>query len=244
MAGISIGTPTTTSVTVYLSSLDTEWEEGIRTAYWYLGSPNGGIPTENAYYKAKTASIANKASSGGQVTFTGLEPDTDYYVLCVVYHGSKWLNEFTGQVWTDSEGSGGGGGAIGSVATWSWNASNGIATTSQTLAAYSAVTELTSVKNFSYLVWNDMVNKVKEILDATGNSWDSFYANYENTKMTSSDKTLTAKRFNSLRYNIGSHYSTGIEEVKKGDTVLGSYFRLLASKMNFWIYELQGDVEH
>ena len=84
-------------------------------------------------------------------------------------------------------------------------------------------------------MWNDLCDKVKEILDATGGSWDSTYATYANTKMTSSNKTLTATKFNSLRYNIGSHYSTGITDVDTNDDVLGSYFTKLASCINGWI---------
>ena len=122
-----------------------------------------------------------------------------------------------------------------SITKWSWTASNGNASASQTQAAYSAVVDKTAVTNFSYLVWNDLCDKVKEILDATGGSWDSTYATYANTKMTSSNKTLTATKFNSLRYNIGSHYSTGIADVAPNDDVLGSYFTKLASCINGWI---------
>ena len=122
-----------------------------------------------------------------------------------------------------------------SITKWSWTASNGNASASLTQAAYSAVVNKTAVTNFSYLVWNDLCDKVKEILDATGGSWDSTYATYANTKMTSSNKTLTATKFNSLRYNIGSHYSTGIADVASNDDVLGSYFTKLASCINGWI---------
>lgn len=122
-----------------------------------------------------------------------------------------------------------------SITKWSWTASNGNASASLTQAAYSAVVNKTAVTNFSYLVWNDLCDKVKEILDATGGSWDSTYATYANTKMTSSNKTLTATKFNSLRYNIGSHYSTGITDVYPNDDVLGSYFTKLASCINGWI---------
>ena len=122
-----------------------------------------------------------------------------------------------------------------SITKWSWTASNGNASASLTQAAYSAVVDKTVVTNFSYLVWNDLCDKVKEILDATGDSWDSTYATYANTKMSSSNKTLTATKFNSLRYNIGSHYSTGISDVYTNDDVLGSYFTKLASCINGWI---------
>ena len=53
--------------------------------------------------------------------------------------------------------------------------------------------------------------------------------------MGPTDKTLTAERFNSLRFNIGIFLSTGIPEVSSGDIVLGSYFLTLADSLNAWI---------
>lgn len=120
-------------------------------------------------------------------------------------------------------------------ALWSWSASNGSATTSQTQSAYTAITNKTATTNFSYLVWNDMVDKVKAALDCVGESWDSTYATYENTKMSSSDKILTATRFNSLRFNIGSHEATGIADKSKDEYVYGEYFTILTDKLNTWI---------
>jgi hypothetical protein len=63
------------------------------------------------------------------------------------------------------------------------------------------------------------------------------YGSYDDTKMTTDgDYTLTAKKFNSLRYNIGSRkVSTGITEKKRGDPVLGSYFITLTDCINDWI---------
>lgn len=121
------------------------------------------------------------------------------------------------------------------VSKWSWSASNGSATASQTSAAYSAVNNKGKTSAFSYLVWNDMVDKVKAILDAIGESWNSSFASYSNTRMSSSDKNMTAVRFNSLRYNIGLRYSTGITTRSKGDVIYGSYFITLASCINGWI---------
>ncbi len=118
---------------------------------------------------------------------------------------------------------------------WSWTASNGSATDTQTQNAYAAVTNKTAVTNFSYLVWNDMVDKVKAVLDSTGESWSTNFATYAETRMSSSDKAITAKRFNSLRFNIGSHSSTGITDRAKGDYIYGWYFTTLASSLNSWI---------
>lgn len=121
------------------------------------------------------------------------------------------------------------------ITKWSWQASNGTATASITSTAYNAVVNKTAVTNFSYLVWNDLVDKVKEVLDYIGDTWSANYATYSNTKMTSSDKTLTASRFNSLRFNIGKHYSTGINDVAPNDDVLGRYFTTLTTCLNAWI---------
>lgn len=124
---------------------------------------------------------------------------------------------------------------IPTVEPWSWTASNGSASATATRTAHAAVTGRGKTTSFSYLVWNDMVDKVREILEAKGLSWDARFASYANTKMTSSDKVISAARFNSLRFNIGSHYSTGIDTVGRGDLVYGSYFTTLTNCVNEWI---------
>lgn len=129
------------------------------------------------------------------------------------------------------------------VEPWDWAASNGEASAAQTAAAYSAVTGGGSCADFSHLVWNDMCDKVQEVIDALGSSWvthdnntDEDLPDLESTKMTSSDKTLTAKRYNALRLNVGSRYSTGIASVSAGDSISGqTHFVTLMSKVNEWI---------
>lgn len=129
-------------------------------------------------------------------------------------------------------------GGVGSISRWDWNSSNGQASSSATKAAYTAITNNGETSSFSYLVWNDIVDKVLEVLEASGENWDrngSTYLTAESTKMTSSDKVLTAARFNSLRWNIGLHSSTGISDRSKGDIVYGNYFTKLTSALNSWI---------
>ena len=121
------------------------------------------------------------------------------------------------------------------VDLWSWSASNGSATATQTSAAHTAVTSNGEVSNFSYLVWNDLVDKIYEAITADDGSWNTKFASYSATRMSSSDKTLTATRFNSARYNVGLHYSTGINDVSTGDTVLGEYFTTITSSLNSYI---------
>ena len=118
---------------------------------------------------------------------------------------------------------------------WSWTSSNGSATDEETQAAYYAIMKKGLTSKFSHRVWNDMVNKVKAVLDRIGNPWNATYATYADTLMSDSDTVLTATRFNSLRHVIGIYYSTGISEVAKGDPVLGSYFIILAKSLNGWI---------
>lgn len=124
------------------------------------------------------------------------------------------------------------------VDPWDWTASNGEATADQTVIAYDVVNNPDSSRNvayFSYLVWNDLVDKVFEAWEADDGSWNSKYLSYNATRMTSSDRTLTAARFNSLRYNIGVNVSTDIDEVAKGDTVYGWYFERMTNCLNKWI---------
>lgn len=122
-----------------------------------------------------------------------------------------------------------------SVKLWNWSSSNGDATATQTQAARTAIRTQGAISDFSYLVWNDLVSKVKETLTAVGSSWNTAYLSFSDTKMSSSDKTLTAARFNSVRYNIdriGTSADTELELVEPGDKVLGSYFTTLTTALN------------
>ena len=115
---------------------------------------------------------------------------------------------------------------------WDWDAN------SSRRAAYDAITGQGLLSEFHYTVWNDMCDKCMEILDAIGDSWDDYYCSFSNTKMSSSNKEMTAKRFNSLRYNIGIHYSTGLtdtQHIYTGATIYGWYFTRLTDCMDNWI---------
>ena len=124
------------------------------------------------------------------------------------------------------------------VKPWDWDASNGKASAAVTKAAHTAITKRGATTDFSYLVWNDLVDKVVEALTADGDSWNtnnSKYLSSSSTKMSPSDKVLTAKRFNALRWNIGRKYSTDITDRSRGQQVLGSYFTTLTDALNSWI---------
>lgn len=200
-----------------MAGLDASWNEGTRTVYWYIDGEMDG-----------TSSLPNGVSSGGSHTFRGLDAGTEYTIQAEVKHDPTGLDSwFSASATTDDP-------AI-QVDRWSWTSSNGSASSAQTSTAYSAITNHGNLSDFSYLVWNDLCDKVMEVLDATGGSWDSEYASYSATRMSSGDRNLTARRFNSLRFNVGSHVSTGIQEVSSGDVVYGHYFTTVTNALNEWI---------
>lgn len=133
------------------------------------------------------------------------------------------------------------------ISKWSWTSSNGSANASLTSAAYDAVYYKQDTKNFSHLVWNDMVKKVNDVIEAYSSNadWDSSYATYNDTKMNSTPYYLTAVIFNSIINNIeivGNYlnlgYHTDIGKVDPGDYVYGEYFLTLAEYINDCIDKL------
>lgn len=211
---------TTDSISARLVGINTDYPNNkVRVTFYVAGS------------KVSSFTFAGVPSSGTTkwMTKTGLKSGTRYSVSIEAEDlVTGWSNSWSDRVTTDKI----------LVSAWSWSSSNGTASASQTKAAYTALTNNGSTSDFSYLVWNDMCSKVIEIENAAGLTWSTKYASYADTKMSSSDKVLTATRFNSLRYNIGRSYSTDIKEVFSGDTVYAWYFTTLARCMNSWIDQL------
>lgn len=142
-------------------------------------------------------------------------------------------------------------------AIWDWNIQNVNATADQTKTAYRAVTGKGNTKDFSYVVWNDLCDKVNSILSYDGRTWatkqsgsSATYLDLANTKMTGSNQNLTATRFNALRFNIGARYSVpvpsnpddesqaGVPYATAGAKVYGRYFTRLTDYINAWIESL------
>lgn len=211
---------TTDSISARLVGINTDYPNNkVRVTFYVAGS------------QVSSFTFTGVPSSGTTkwMTKTGLKPGTRYSVSIEAEDlVTGWSNSWSDRVTTDKI----------LVSAWSWSSSNGTASASQTKAAYTALTNNGSTSDFSYLVWNDMCSKVIEIENAAGLTWSTKYASYADTKMSSSDKVLTATRFNSLRYNIGRSYSTGINEVASGDTVYAWYFTTLARCMNEWIDQI------
>jgi hypothetical protein len=225
MAYVSFVSRTDTSISVRLAGLDTTYDGNIITVNWKAGT---GISNLRSY---GTMTLSNKISQSGSFTFSGLSPSTKYHIRATVSaSGCGQSYDFDEDFWTEDP-------PQPQVEKWDWFSSD------ERRNAYYAVTGKGNTTDFSYLVWNDMCAKVREIREAVGNigSWDTangLYLSYNNTLMSWSDKTLTAARFNSLKYQIGSQYGTGISDVSRGDTVYGHYFTTLTSRMNGWIDSL------
>lgn len=207
-------TATSTTITAYLAGLDTEYSKDDRVCTWYV----------NGVWKG-TSTLKKQVSSGGSFKFTDLSPGTGYAIMCSI-KAPSWADpvELDDVCYTEEI----------TVEYWSWDHSNGEATDLQTVNAYNAVRNKGYTSDFHRNVWNDLVMKVSEVLDYYGYSWDDNYATYSGTRM-GSDTTITAKKFNSLRWNVGIHYSTGIQEKYPGDIILGQDFLTLAQKINEWI---------
>ena len=211
---------TTDSISARLVGINTDYPNNKKRVTFYVAGS-----------QVSSFTFTEVPSSGTTkwMTKTGLKPGTRYSVSIEVEDlVTGWSNSWSDRVTTDKI----------LVSAWSWSSSNGTASASQTKAAYTALTNNGSTSDFSYLVWNDMCSKVIEIENAAGLTWSTKYASYADTKMSSSDKVLTATRFNSLRYNIGRSYSTGINEVASGDTVYAWYFTTFARCMNEWIDQI------
>jgi hypothetical protein len=150
-----------------------------------------------------------------------------------------------------------------SIVKWDWYSANGDnASASQTISAYNALNGTgtgRNTKNFSHDVWDDMVDKVKEICDEVVGWWDSasYGLSYANTKAIANangEYVLTADMFNTLRNNLEiagiseklglSKIPTGTSSgqiphpVNAGDTVFGHYFITLTDYMNSCIDKL------
>jgi hypothetical protein len=127
---------------------------------------------------------------------------------------------------------------------WTWSASNGEATRTQTVNSEKALKKGTLTTDFHHKVWNDIVKKVNDILVYQGFAWNGRYASYDKTRMTSDsdNKCLTAVRYNSVVYNIDrfirnipGDYFSGLSTVEQGDAVFASHITQLTEEINRWI---------
>lgn len=163
-------------------------------------------------------------SSSFSYTISGLDASNNYAInVCSISSAqSEWADA---QTFTTSA----------SISQWSWTSSNGSASSAQTVAMYNAINGTRQLDGLSYLVWNDLCDKVNDAAVASGDAWIITWGTLSSTKMSSSNKSLTAQRFNALKNNIGARQSTGISDVSSGDPIYWEYFTTLTEKLNSWI---------
>lgn len=212
MAYITVYNETYDSFFVRLDGLDTNYSYVGRRITWEVDG------------QEKTDTLLPFVSSSDPVVFTGLEPGRWYSIYCYVSLPTGGGVEFTGSGTTLDRPS---------VEKWDWFAS----TARQ--RAYSAVTGRGLLSNFSYVVWNEMVDKVLEVAQSKGYTWwidPMSNLSYSETRMSAYDKEMTAARFNSLRYNIGAHYQQNlVPVVYRGNPIYGRYFTDVMAILNWWI---------
>lgn len=204
------------------------------------------IPDRNIpYYRifCRLAAVESDTSfnaSGVNITaptsivIPNLAPDTDYLVNV----GTSLTGE---QPWTWLIAKGFTTNAESEVDDWDWTISNGSATAAQTQLAYAAITGRGKLTDFSYLVWNDMVNKTDEVIRDRNETWQStvnnvYYGTLAETLMTEADKAMTAQRFNAVVMNLARFKTPTVSRKNQGDLMLGSYFIELANSINNTIY--------
>lgn len=138
-----------------------------------------------------------------------------------------------------------------SVRAWTWEDSNGEASQAETINAYNAIELKMPTANFSYLVWNDLIEKIRAAYRMKNGGENTAYENRLNVALMSGEsaesRTLTAEKFNNARTVIGSilstfnvndneiynHYiNTGSWNMAIGEKVCGAYIKALTDKLN------------
>lgn len=155
-----------------------------------------------------TTTIPDGASSGGGISATGLAKNTTYAIVCNITNNSgEPLTTLTGSVTTLGPSR---------PANFYWNA-----------AELNALNYQGYTTSLTYLRWNAFVSAVEGFRQYKG--LPSVPAS---AYMSSSDRMMTASRFNTVRLMIGSMASTGLVDVYPGDIVYGHYFIMLQNSLN------------
>ena len=130
-------------------------------------------------------------------------------------------------------------------AKWRWDIGNINATAAQTQAAYNAITAPSGTaptRNFSVIVWNDIVDKIIEQRTYLGDTeWSAAAPATKGQTWMIPGEQMTAKIFNSAVVNMppihpwGWEATLGRKEIRKGDVCYGDYFLYLVNGLNHWI---------
>lgn len=200
--------------------------------------------TEDEIYEYKSASTGGTSSTWSKtVTICGgvsLRPDT-------LYEWSARVGEVVdGEVeWSENDNATYSGFVVIPKEVpqlWDWSATTARSRYRDILKGTTIAAETDGKGNvtevyLSYSVWNEMCEKVYEMREYRDWSWDSTYLSYSATRMTSSDKAMSAKRLNSLLVNVDGIVDTGLSVVSRGGTVKGRHQIVIMEKCNQAIEE-------
>ena len=232
MAEIVASIITTNSITIYLDGLDSDWKRGGRYVQYIIvcTSPILYVNKEQYLDGGITSSLENTDASQRYVIIDGLNNGSKYTITAAVY-ADDTKTERIATLRTEIT-------TLPGVVPnkWSWEFSNGSATDTETQNAKRAIDKTSGyyVRDFDYYVWNDLVNKLNEVVFYKGNDWDSTYLSAYETTMYGGDTFLTADRFNSVRKQLW-FLTSAVPYVNTKDEVIGEYFIALTNKINEWI---------
>lgn len=139
------------------------------------------------------------------------------------YTGNVYYRASTTDSWTVM---GGQTVVVPSLSAWDWTA------TTDRQAAYAAITGQGKITAFKYTVWNELCAFVLEVLTSKSMTWSETYDTYANALMTSTDRAMTATRFNALLDNVNRLSASGVEGQRTGNKIYGSYFTAIADAVN------------
>lgn len=176
--------------------------------------------TDDVDDRTVTTSFVTATSSTVTKTFGGLTPSTSYTANVNV--DNSWLGS-TSFVTNSEE-------KPIDVEPWDWFAS------SERTNFYNVMYGNLPANSeyLSHNVWNDLVDKVNELMaatEATTYGWNEVYATLSGTYV-SAGENLSAVKFNSLRNNLHFVRDTGISKVSAGDPILPSYFITITETIN------------
>lgn len=219
---------TSDSAELYLSGLP-KHDSAEREVWFWITI--GGM--DNYVGKVSLRASATSAS----IDVDGLTPHTKYPISAeVVFSISGYSDWYEGSFTTLDEKE--------TVALWDWNIKNVNASASLTMQAYSAILYGGATTNFSYAVWNDLVDKTKEVYDALGWSFITIISGYNSFSSikANSGSYITAAIYNSLFGNLhmslyGYYDSSVTQWAYPGKKIKGDDFVWIGFLINELIYK-------
>lgn len=212
---------------------------------WFWAQYTGGDANYTDYRYVRLVmggrtTIIQSTTAGGSgsyfnQTITGLSSNTTYSWTATLGFLNNGVLTWTGVTYS---------GALTTQSSitatpWSWTSSNGSATATQTQNFYQSLLGNRTTDDMSYRVWNDLVDKASEVVTQAGYGWDTGGGTYLSPSgcYIYSGQPLTAKKYNSVRHNLGSIIPTGITDRSPGDEVLGYHIDRLTQIINQIIAE-------